>query len=38
MTIEIVRDHMSPLVRELAHRARAVIRAGSPAETSRRLA
>lgn len=36
--IEIIRDQMSPLVRQLAHRARAVVQAGAPTETSRRIA
>lgn len=38
MGIEIIRDQMSPLVRQISHRARAVVGAGAPAETSRRLA
>jgi hypothetical protein len=38
VSFEIIRDQMSPLARQLTHRARAVINAGAPAETSRRIA
>jgi hypothetical protein len=36
--IEIIRDQMTPLVRELSHRARAVHMTGRPAEAARAIA